>query len=178
MDSLDSLDIEEYRQLRATIRERGSLRVVLFLVTLVTWAGIAGLVAAFLSLPIASLLSLIVLTGGFEAVHALHVGVERIGRYLYVRYESGSARPMWEGAVAGFGAGHRPSTRPSDALFSLLFSLAILANFLVATLGATMPELVGLGAVHVLAIVRVLIAKRAASGQRAEDQRRFEEVLK
>ena len=151
--------------------------MVLFVVTLVTWAVVAGLVAVFISLPLASLLSLILLMAGFEAVHALHVSVERIGRYLFVRYESGSPKLMWEGAIAAFGAGHRPSTRPADAVFSLLFLIAIMANLLVSALGATTPELVAIGAAHALAALRVLIAKRTFAAQRAEDQARFEAVL-
>ncbi len=175
---VDPLDLEEYRQLRATIRERGSLRLVLFVATLITWAILAGLVAAVLSLPLASLLSLVLLMAGFEAVHAVHVSVERIGRYLYVRYESGTGRRFWEGTIATFGTGHRPSTRPADAVFSLIFLAAIFINVLIATLGATMPELAAIGALHGIAGVRVVSARRAASKQRAEDQKRFEEILK
>lgn len=172
------LELEEYRQLRATVRERGSLRVVLFVVTIAAWALVAGLVGTFVSLPLASLLPLLVLMAGFEAVHQLHIGVERIGRFLYVRYENAIARPMWETAIAAFGTGHRPSTRPADALFSMIFSLAIAVNFLVATLGATSAELIGVGAVHGLAVVRVLLARMRTRTQRAEDQKRFEDVIK
>lgn len=161
------------------------------MVTLVSWAVVAGLIAAFISLPLASLLSLILLIAGFEAVHQLHVGVERAGRYLYARYESGiggtgldgtgagtGGRLMWEGAISAFGAGHRPSTRPADALFTLPFIFAIVINFLVSTLGSRPEELIGIGVVHLLVIVRILFAKRAAARQRAEDQKRFEELLK
>ena len=175
---MESLHLEEYRQLRATIRERGSLRVALFAATIGAWAVAAGLVAALMPLPITSLLPLTLLVSGFEAVHALHVGVERIGRYLYVRYESGITPMMWEGSIAAFGAGHRASTRPAGGLFALIFTLAILVNFLVTALGGTRAELAGIGALHALALVRVLAAHRAAAGQRAEDQKRFEDVLK
>lgn len=186
---MESLHLEEYRQLRATIRERGSLRVALFVATLAAWAVSAALVAAFLPLPLASLLPLTLLVSGFEAVHALHVGAERIGRYLYVRYESGMDSSMnaglanhlplmWEGAIAAFGAGgHRTSTRPAGGLFALAFTTAIVFNFLVTALGGTMAELAGIGTIHALALVRVVAAQRAAAGQRAEDQRRFEAVL-
>jgi len=188
---VESLHTEEYRQLRAAIRERGSLRVALFVATIGAWAVAAGLVAALMPLPMTSLLPLTLLVAGFEAVHALHVGAERIGRYLYVRYESGIAGGsprndglanhlplMWEGAIAAFGAGHRASTRPAGGLFALSFTIAILVNFLVTALGGTQAELAGIGALHALALVRVLAAQRAAAGQRAEDQKRFEEVLK
>ena len=173
----EGLEIEEYRQLRATVRERGSLRVVLFLTTIAVWAVVAGLVGTFLSLPLASLLPLILLMAGFEAVHQLHIAVERIGRYVHVRYESGIGRPMWETAIAAFGSGHRPSTRPADALFSFVFCAAIVVNWLAATLGATREEMIGVGAIHALAIARVLMARSSARRQRAEDQKRFEEVI-
>ena len=174
------LEIEEFRQLRATVRQRGSLRVVLFVVTMAVWSLVAGLVGTFVSLPLASLVPLLVLVAGFEAVHQLHIGVERIGRYLYVRYESNAPghRLLWEGAVASFGAGHRTATRPADGLFSLVFTIAVIANFLVGALGATMEEMIGVGAIHALAIARVWMARRAASTQRADDQTRFEAVLK
>ena len=45
------------------------------------------------SSPCCSLVSLSVLVGGFEAIHALNVGVERIGRYLQVYYEGTAGRP-------------------------------------------------------------------------------------
>lgn len=172
---MEPVHLEEYRQLRAAIRERGSLKTVLFLVTLTAWAVVGVLVAAFISLPLAALVPLILLIAGFEAVHQLHIGAERIGRYLFVRYESERG---WEGTIAAFGAGHRPSTRPADALFSFVFAAAAILNFLIATLGATPAELIGIGAVHALAITRIFMAKRAASFQRAEDQARFEEILK
>jgi len=175
---VEPFDQEEYRQLRAAIRERGSLKTVLFLVTLAAWAVTGVMVAAFISLPLASLVPLMLLVAGFEAVHQLHVGAERIGRYLFVRYESESAPIRWEHAIAVFGAGHRPSTRPADALFSIVFAATCALNFLIATLGATAAELIGVGAIHALVIARIFIARRAASSQRAEDQKRFEEILK
>jgi hypothetical protein len=175
---VEPLHLEEYRQLRATIRQRGSLRVVLVVATMAGWTVSACLVAALLPVPPASLLPLTLLVSGFEAVHVLHVGAERIGRYLYVRYESGIVPMMWESAIAAFGAGHRPSTRPAGGLFPLAFTFAILVNFLVTALGGTLAELAGIGALHALALVRVLTAHRAAAGQRADDQTRFEDVLK
>jgi hypothetical protein len=42
---------------------------------------------AFVTLPVASLIPLVVLAGGFEAIASLHLGVERIGRYVQVRFE-------------------------------------------------------------------------------------------
>ena len=175
-DKAQQLEVEEYRQLRATVRDRGSLRVVLLVVTMAAWALVAGLVGTFLSLPLASLLPLILLMAGFEAVHQLHIGVERIGRYLYVHYENAIGRAMWETAIDAFGSGHRPSTRPADALFTWIFVSAIVVNWLVATLGATSAEIIAIGAIHALAIARILLARKAARRQRAEDQKRFEQI--
>lgn len=175
---MEPLGLEEYGQLRAAIAQRGALRVVLFLITLAVWAIVTALVAAFIALPLASLLTLLMLAAGFEAVHQLHIGAERIGRYLYVRYESGIGGPLWEGAIARFGIGHKPSTRPADALFSVIFIIAVLVNMLVATLGATLVELTAIGIAHLMLIARIVMAKRAAAHQRAEDQQRFEDVLK
>ena len=85
----------EYEALRATIRERGTWRVMLFWMSLAVWAGLL-LTAAVWGVPVGSLASLIALVAGFEGVYALHVGVERIGRYLQVFYEETAALPAWE----------------------------------------------------------------------------------
>ena len=69
----------------------------------------------------------------FEAVFALHVGVERIGRYIQVFHETdrptaGQAdRPSgWEHAAMAFG---RPAGAATiDALFTVPFLLAALFN--------------------------------------------------
>ncbi|PYR59774.1 MAG: hypothetical protein DMF85_06955, partial [Acidobacteria bacterium] len=78
---------EEYAALRATIRERGTVRMVLLPATLAAWAAVAIATTAAIAYPIAVLLPLLVLTGGFEAIYALHVNVERIGRYIQVFHE-------------------------------------------------------------------------------------------
>src|SRR3954464_2347306 len=83
-----SLSDTEFSVLRKTIASRGTARMVLFPVTMIAWAALALLVLTFGAVPVASLYPLAVLAGGFEAIHALHVGVERIGRYLQVYFES------------------------------------------------------------------------------------------
>src|SRR5262245_27356303 len=79
-------ELEEYRALRATIRERGSQRLWLIWLGVAVWG---ALVTASMSLalwPIATLLPLIVLAVTFETVFAIHTAVERVGRYLQVFY--------------------------------------------------------------------------------------------
>ena len=178
---VESLHLEEYRSLRAAIRERGTIRTVLFIVTIVGWAVSAALVAALLALPLASLLPLVVLAAGFEAGHALHVGAERIGRYLYVRYESGMTPPLWEGSIAAFGSGHRAMPfggGPSGAHFAAVYVAAVLLNALVTALGATTGELAAIATIHAVVIARIIAAHRGTRHQRQNDQARFEQVLK
>ena len=81
-------DHEEYRALRATIRERGTARVCIFAGGIVAWAAVTITTAAMASTPLATLLPLLVLAAAFEVVFALHIGVERIGRYLQVFHET------------------------------------------------------------------------------------------
>ena len=72
--------------------------------TCLGWAVLTLLVVLYGAPPVASIVSLAVLVGGFEAVHALHVGAERIGRYLQVYYEALPDGPRWETAVTTVGA--------------------------------------------------------------------------
>jgi hypothetical protein len=82
-----SLTESEFTSLRRTITVRGTVRMALLPVTLLGWAIVALLLLLFGELPAAVVFPLAVLVGGFEAIHALHVGAERIGRYLQVYYE-------------------------------------------------------------------------------------------
>ena len=87
----------EFTVLRQTISSRGTARIILLPVTILGWGAIvSALLLSGNHLPVASLFSLGVLAAGFEAIHALHVGVERIGRYLQVYYEAGIDGPQWE----------------------------------------------------------------------------------
>jgi len=78
-------ELEEYRALRDTIRERGTTRAWLLLATFVAWAALAIATASLAALPVATLLPLLVLAVGFETGFALHTGVERIARYALER---------------------------------------------------------------------------------------------
>src|SRR5262249_11497271 len=117
-------------------------------------------------LPMNSLFSLAVLAAGFEAIHALHAGVERIGRYLQVFYEAGTDGPQWETtcmlvgpALPGGGV---------DPLFTMLFASAAVVNVFPALLpGFTRVELAVIGVVHAAFLMRVARARWAAARQRA-----------
>lgn len=160
----------EYEALRATIRERGTWRVVLFWMSLAVWA--AGLlVAAVRGAPFIALVSLVSLAAGFEGIYALHVGVERIGRYVQVFYEEGVILPAWERTAMAYG--REPSDDRVDSLFSTVFATAALLN-LVPILASRQVGFILVGFVaHVLFAARILQARRYAAGQRSGDLERF-----
>ncbi len=128
----DPLRQEEFRALRATIRERGSLRVAIALAGLIAWAALYLAVQAWFPTPVTFLVPLLILAAAFEVVYALHVGVERIGRYLESAYEPDSATdtpgPQWEHAAHAFGRRFTDGTGRLDPLFAVLFVSAILLN--------------------------------------------------
>src|SRR3954454_8743645 len=99
---------EEYAVLRATIRERGTARMVLLPLIFVGWAGTAVATAAVITVAVSTLVPLLILVAGFEAIYALHVNVERIGRFLQVFHEQDSG---WEHVAMRFGR-QFPGTGP------------------------------------------------------------------
>lgn len=159
---------QEYAALRATIRERGTARMVLLPVTFAIWAAVAVATTATIQLPIATLLPLLVLAAGFEAIYALHINVERIGRYLQVFHEPEGG---WEHVAMEFG--RRFPGRGPDALFSALFLMATAINYLPIALGGTTPELVAGGLLHLLLALHIGTARSRASNQRQQDLDRF-----
>jgi hypothetical protein len=187
---------DEYRELRATVRQRGTARVWIFVVGIAAWAAATIATAALASTPIATLLPLLVLASVFEAVFALHVGVERIGRYLQVFHEpdgaggssgpggfsgsdavarTGARGPGWEHTAMAFG---RPAGAPAiDALFSVPFLLAALFNGAPAMiLNPLRSELIFVGGAHALFVLRVIVARVAAAKQRKIDLERFQQL--
>jgi hypothetical protein len=160
---------DEYRALRATIQQRGTARMLVLPLIFVGWAGTAVATAAVITVAISTLVPLLVLVAGFEAVFALHVNVERIGRYLQVFHED---EGDWEAVALRFSQ-RFPNAGP-DPLFSRLFVLATSVNFLPAALGwENMPELLVLAALHFLFINRIRLARTFAASQRGKDLERF-----
>jgi len=163
-------EIEEYSALRATIRERGTTRVWIFVVGLIAWAALAVATAALASPPVAALLPLLILAAAFEAVFALHIGVERVGRFLQVFYED-----EWETAAMAFG---RPAGAvATDALFSVPFLIAALFNLgPVAIVNPVPVEWIFVGGAHALFALRVIVARYLAAKQRPIDLERFRQL--
>lgn len=166
----------EFRELRATIRERGSLRVLVFVLGLASWALVWAWLASSPFLPFISLVPLALLAGVFEAVNALHVGVERIGRYLEVFHEGMPAPALddvsegarWETTMTAFG--RRFGGGSPDPLFSGVFATAVLLNVLpVAMLRPKTTEWVFFGLLHLAVLGRLVRSRRRAAEQRAAD---------
>ena len=90
-------ELEEYRSLRATIRQRGSVRLCVFVGGLAAWAA-GAMASTLINVPLVTVIPLLVLAASFEAVFALHIGVERVGRYLQVFHGD-----TWEQSAMAFG---------------------------------------------------------------------------
>ena len=166
----------EFTVLRQTINVRGTVRMALLPVTLIGWTSITAAVLHGETIPgLLSLLSLGVLIGGFEAIHALNVGVERIGRYLQVYYEGTSDGPTWETTAMSAGPGLPGGG--IDPLFTVVFSAAGALNLALAVPELrTITELVVVVPVHAIFWVRVIRARGAAARQRAVDLETFRAV--
>lgn len=167
---MTSREESEYQALRATIRERGTARMVLLPISLALWAAIAIATTAVVAIPIAALAPLLVLAAGFESIYALHFNVERIGRYLQVFHETDGG---WEHVAMTFG--QRYPGGP-DALFSTIFLIATALNYLPVALGGAQPELIVAGVLHLLVAVRIGTARRRAAQQRRVDLERFRAI--
>jgi hypothetical protein len=186
MPELSPLAVEEYRSLRATIRERGTLRLAVLLITILAWATLAVAILASAAVPIMGLVSLAVLVAGFEVAFAAHVGVERVGRFLQVHYEAGTVRPGWEHTAMRLTGG--PGNPRIDPLLGGLFAVATLLNMVPIVLlgiidgplvfGAIPLEPAVYGLIHVLFIARIVQARRYAATQRQHDLAMFESLMK
>jgi hypothetical protein len=171
-----SLPESEFSTLRQTIASRGTTRVVLLPVTLIGWSAIACTLLFVSDLPIASLFSLAVLVAGFEAIHALHVGVERIGRYVQVYYEASENGPQWE--TTAMAVGPALPGGGVDPLFTVVFASVTLMNMIPALLPAPLQplELGVIAAVHGAFLVRLVRARGAAARQRAVELESYRAV--
>ncbi len=162
---------DEFRSMRATIQQRGTARMVVLPIVFIGWAGTAVATAAVITVAVSTLVPLLILVAGFESIFALHVNVERIGRYVEVFHE-GEPGPVWEHTASLFA--QRFPGAGLDPLFGRLFVLATSVNFLPAALGwENMAELGVLAALHLVFINRVRLARSFAATQRAEDLQRF-----
>jgi hypothetical protein len=176
------LAAHEYRALREAIAARGQLRAALALAGLLSWAGVLTAILIALPYPVAAIVPLTVLIGTFEAIRPLHVGAERIGRYVQVFFEETAtdstgplAPPVWEQTAMVFG-----SAVPGAAghpLFGPLFAIATLVNLLAVLLpGPVAVELSFMAVPHGAFLIWIVWADRVMRGQRARELARFREL--
>lgn len=171
------LSREEYRSMRETIQHRGTLRVTLALVAWCVWAGLSLFSWTMPMPPLAGMVPLLVLVGAFEIVLALHTGVERIGRYVQILFEDGStSAPAWEHVAMGMGA-RWLSPGGLDPLFGSIFLVATLLNALPTIAAGATLDIAAVAITHVAFAVRILMARRFASQQRAHDLAALRQVI-
>ena len=167
-----SLHESEFTALRQTIATRGTVRVVLLVATMLGWASLAVVLLLFSNLPVAVVYPLGILAAGFEGIHALHAGVERIGRYIQVYFEGELDAPRWE--TTAMAVGPALPGGGIDPLFTVLFAGAALLNLIPALLPEPAPIEIGvIGALHAGFLVRVIRARGAAARQRAVELESF-----
>lgn len=170
------LSASEYAALRATIRDRGTVRMCSILVGLAVWSALVVALAASGTSGASTLVPLVVLAGTFEISFFIHTGVERIGRYIQVFYEERGPWKGWETIAMSYGAAFPAGGL--DPIFSLLFFAAAAANFL-GTLSRFPNE--GWNIVSLIAHFgfgyRIVRARRSSAAQRALDLDRFRQLL-
>jgi len=184
---VNEIQIREFDALRQTIRSRGTARPITFLIGLSAWAMLLVAVLVWLPNPLAATLPLIVLVGTFEVVRTLHLGVERIGRYVQAFFEEPAhetllphavpplSPPAWETSAMIFGpsvpgAGGHP-------LFLPIIVIATLLNYLAVVFpGPVIVELWTLAIPHVAFVVWMIYCDRAMRKQRASELARFREL--
>jgi hypothetical protein len=170
-----SLAESEFTVLRATIASRGTVRMALLPVIMLGWAALAIIVILFGDLPVAALPPLAILVGGFESINALHVGVERIGRYLQVFYEGDAEGPAWE--TTTMAAASRLRGGGVDPLFTVVFYVVAIVNMITALVPEPTPlETLIVGGLHAAFLARVARAKQVAGSQRARDLRAYQDT--
>ena len=162
----------EFEALRATIRERGTVRLCAVLLGLGLWAALLVAVRVSRLDGFVTLTPLLVLAAAFEVSFFVHTGVERVGRYLQVFYEEPAGSRGWETIAMEYGTRFPGGL---DPLFARLFGLSAIVG-LFATLGAVPPwpgwrALVFLA--HAGFAYRIVTARKAATAQRALDLERY-----
>ena len=144
-------------------------------VVVISWASLAIVVVLFGDLPVAALPPLALLVGGFEAINALHVGVERIGRFLQVFYEGTPGAPEWE--TTAMAAAPRLRGSGVDPLFTVVFAAAAILNMTTALVPEPTPlESLVIGGFHTAFLVRIARARQMAGSQRARDLRAYQDA--
>ena len=175
---MNDLAAAEFVALRDTIQTRGGARPFALLSGLIGWAVVLTVILVWLPNPMASVVPLLVLLGTFEVVRSLHLGVERIGRYVQVFFEEGAGDcapktpPAWEHMAMIFGP--RVPGAGVHPFFLPVLLLADLVNFLAVVFpGPVMVEVTSLAVPHLALIIWMLYCDRGMRRQRATELARY-----
>jgi len=166
----------EYEALRATIRERGTLRMCAVLGGLAAWGALAiALLITELQGGV-TLIPFMVLAATFEVNFFVHTGVERIGRYIQVAYEERPDATGWETTAMTYGSQFPGGL---DPLFAVIFAVSGALNFLSSLATATRrPGWIALSLVaHLVFAYRIVAARKIAAAQRTLDLDRFRSLI-
>lgn len=168
----------EYEALRATIRERGTLRMCAVLGGLATWGALATALLITELQGAVTLVPFIVLAATFEVNFFVHTGVERIGRYIQVFHEEAAGALGWETTAMTYGSKF-PAGGGLDPLFAVLFSVSAALNFLSSLATATRrPGWIALSLIaHLVFGYRIVAARTFAATQRTLDLERFRSLI-
>jgi hypothetical protein len=174
MSEID-LNSAEYVALRATIRERGTARMVVLVVGFAAWAALAIALGVARLEGAVTLVPFLVLVATFEINFFIHIGVERIGRYIQVLHEERAGAAGWETMAMKFGARALSGAPRLDPLFSAIFFSAATINFLSSNVvDQRRPGWIAVSLVAHLAFnYRIVRARRISATQRANELEHF-----
>ncbi|MSO55338.1 MAG: hypothetical protein EXQ55_00180 [Acidobacteria bacterium] len=166
----------EYEALRATIRERGTMRICAVLGGLAAWGALAVALLITELQGAITLVPFMALVATFELNFFVHTGVERIGRYIQVFYEEAAGAIGWETTAMNYG--HKFRGGP-DPLFGVIFAVSAALNFLSSLATATRrPGWIALSLIaHFIFAYRIVAARKSAAAQRALDLDRFRGLI-
>jgi hypothetical protein len=168
----------EYAALRATIRERGTARLCAVAFGLAAWGALAAALLIAEPSGAVTLVPLLVLVATFEINFFIHIGVERIGRYLQVFFEERTGSIGWESTAMHYGTRFRG--RGLDPLFSIVFALASAVNFLSPfAVAERRPGWIVMSLVaHLVFTYRIVRARQFSSAQRSIELEHFRTLAK
>ena len=182
----DPILLEEFRALRATIRERTTARVQLVVLVWVAWAALALAIMLVVPAPLLLLVPLALLLAGFEANLRVVRGTDVMAAYLRVTFEEDRGVPAWETASARLDRRGR-ATR-DDPLFIWIFVALVAASYLCVVLASgetaeasarnrqDVVDLALVTASHVGVAIRFVVARRWLQAVRRADGDRFGEA--
>jgi hypothetical protein len=172
---MSDLRQSEYVALRATIRERGTMRMAAVIAGFIAWGALAGL-PLITNLGTGALVPLLVLFATFEINFFVHTGVERVGRYIQVFYEEASESRGWETVAMSYGLKHPGGGL--DPLFVAVFAACAVVNFATGLATTTHPAWIAVSLIaHIIFCYRIVTARELATAQRTLDLDRFRALV-